>query len=356
MKINFKSEKTVILAVLVLLAILLLGIGVYFLINKDKTEEPREPGHELCLADDEFADYPIDEKYAKEIRTPKIPLIIFVRDSATNKEKFSFQINDIELRGPRPQLRKCGVYVIRKFNYDPKKTKQDPGYREELWRYGYDGVGENILLLAEKDMSGVFRAEFSGIFQIDPNEKYLVLEKSYLGQDNYALVVKDINTLEDLFTLRLKDILEGHPDIVPGSFGFGVWLENGEYLCGYIFIGIRDTAYGCIKTGTWETEIFSSPTDLLAGVERAITFKSWYLAYADIPSFTGMDIITEQIIEEARKEGRQKNLFVYNLITRQKFKVAAADPEWRFNIKWLSDTELEYELPNGEKKVYTIEE
>ncbi len=341
----------VIFGVIVLLGLVAGGIYCYLLKNK-----PEESDHSPCLADDEFADYPIDEKYAKEIKTPKIPLIIFIRDSITDKEKFSFQINDIESRGPRPQLRKCGVYLVRRFNYDPQKTKQDPGYKEEIWRYRYDGTGESIFLLAEKDMSGVFKAEFAGIFQVDPNEKYLVLEKKYLGHEDYALILKDIDTLEDLFVLKLRDILAKNSEIVSGSFGLGIWLENGEYLCGNIFSGALDIAYGCIKAGTWETEIFPSPPDILAGVERTITFKSWYLAYVDIPSFTGMDIITEQIIEEAKRDGRQKNLFVYNLINRKKIKIASADPEWRFNIKWISDTELEYEMPDGEKKVYTIEE
>lgn len=64
MKINFKSKKTVFLAVSILLVVLILDIGVYFLVIRNKAGKPEESSSERCLTKDEFADYPIDEKYA----------------------------------------------------------------------------------------------------------------------------------------------------------------------------------------------------------------------------------------------------------------------------------------------------
>lgn len=94
----------------------------------------------------------------------------------------------------------------------------------------------------------------------------------------------------------------------------------------------------------------------MAGVERAINFNNFYLAYVDIPTFVGIQEVYEQIIEKAKKDGKQKNLYLYNLRTKERVKVASTDPEKRFNIKWLSDTELQYELASGEKKIYKIDE
>ena len=85
-------------------------------------------------------------------------------------------------------------------------------------------------------------------------------------------------------------------------------------------------------------------------MERAINFQNLHLAYVDIPTFTGFQEVYEQIIKEAKREGKLKNLFVYNLRTKEKIKITSADPEWRFDINWLSDTELQYELPSGEKE------
>ncbi len=103
-------------------------------------------------------------------------------------------------------------------------------------------------------------------------------------------------------------------------------------------------------------DIFPAPSDILAGVERAVNFNNLYLAYVDIPTFTGFQEVYEQIIEEAKKEEKQKNLFAYNLRTKEKVKIASADPEWRFNLKWISDAELEYYLPPGERKIYKLNE
>ena len=127
--------------------------------------------------------------------------------------------------------------MLRKFNYDLTKSIQAPGYERELWRYNYNGHEESIFLFAEKDALGVYKAEFNNDFRIDPDEKYLALERGYFGKDNYALVIKDINTLNDLLALNLKDILRQHPDIIPGNFELGIWTEDGKYLQGMIFQG-----------------------------------------------------------------------------------------------------------------------
>lgn len=42
------------------------------------------------------------------------------------------------------------------------------------------------------------------------------------------------------------------------------------------------------------------------------------------------------------------------LLTNKKTKIVFTDSEWRFNSEWLLDTELEYELPTGEKKFFKI--
>lgn len=348
---NFKDYKILIIACLVLI---LVFVGITYFLMKDKLEEP---GHGPCLADDEVVDYPLDERYAQEIKMPKIPVRISVRDKNTRQERFNFQINNIPLGYSQAlELHTCGVYVIRMFNYDSKKTKQDPGFRAELWKYKYNGEANQLLILAEKDKSGVYKSYYSYNFNIDLHERYLVLLKSHLGQDDYALVMKDLNTLEDLFVLKLKDILIQNPNVIPGNFDLGLWIENGKYLCGDLYQGALDTAYYRIETNTWEVDISPPPPDLLAGVERAVNYHKLYLAYVDIPTFTGFQEVYEQIIETARKEGKQKNLFVYNLVTKETIKIASADPEWQYEPKWISDTELEYYLPSGERKVYNVKD
>ena len=44
-----------------------------------------------------------------------------------------------------------------------------------------------------------------------------------------------------------------------------------------------------------KTEVLPTSPDILAGVERAINFEKMYLAYVDIPTFTGFQEVYEQI-------------------------------------------------------------
>ncbi len=211
-----------------------------------------------------------------------------------------------------------------------------------------------ILKFSTTDSNGKYESLYNDDFRIDPNEQYLVLEKSYLGKDDYALVIKDLNILNDLLVLNLRDATRQYPDVIPGSFGLGRWSDDGKYLYGDIFQGALSTAYYIIEAGAWKVDVYAAPPDIVAGVERTISFQNLLLAYVDIPTFTGFQEVYEQIIEQAKKEGKQKNLFVYDLRTKEKVKIASAPPEWRFNIKWLSDAELEYFLPDGERRVYRI--
>ena len=218
----------------------------------------------------------------------------------------SFTIDDVFKNYHPVELRRCGIYVIRMFNYNLDKVEQNPGYKDEIWKYDYAGDGEDLVLLSEKPKE--FVSYFSPDFRIDPNEKYLVLEKSYLGHDDYALVIKDLSTKENLLVLNLKDIIAKYPDIISGSFGLGSWTKDGEYFYGDIFQGALSTAYYVIKAEIWKVDVYAAPTDILAGVERAINFQNLHLAYVDIPTFTGFQEIYEQIIKKPKKRKAKESL------------------------------------------------
>lgn len=334
----------------------LIAGGVYYFIEELSPSGQNPPEtqttHQPCLKDNEVASYEINK------RENEVSLAtIFIKNKQTDEKVFSFQI---ELPIPdhyHPiELHRCGVYATRDFNYNFSTRKSLPGYRMELWKYNYDGNGEKLILLDEDmigDLKG-YKHYFSTDFRVDSAESYVFLVRSYLGQPDYALVVKNLKTREDVFVLTLDEILEQYPNIQPGSFGLGIFTPDNKYHWGDIYIGAYETVYYRIEMGTWKTDILSMPLDLPSGAERAWNFKGW-LAYADITSFTGLEGVTEQIEEGARKEGKMKNLWIYNLLTKEKIKIASVDPGWRFNIQWLSDTELEYFIPSGEKKIYNVE-
>lgn len=343
-------KETIILVILLLISLLMGAIYLAKVLpaNKQEAEKSERISHSPCLSDDEIAEYKINKKQG-EVSSATI----FVKKKETGKELFNFQI---ELPIPdhyHPiELHRCGVYAVRNFNYDFSRRQALSNYRIELWRYRYTGEGDSRVLLSDIPISG---SGFGTDFRIDNLENYVVLERYYLGNPDYALVVKDLKTKEDVFVLTLEEVLKKYPDIRRGSFGLGIFTPDNKYLWGNIYEGAYDIAYYRIELGTWKTDILPSPSDLPSGAERDFNFKGWF-AYVDITSFTGSKEITEQIEEDARQAGQMKNLWLYNLFTKEKIKIAWADPSWRFNQKWLSDNELEYYIPPGERKIYKTEE
>lgn len=341
---------------------LILGGGIYFFLKKEiitpkltlKNQE-NETEHLLCLSESEQADFKIERlgKYPS-VEYDKGFIEVVVKEVDTYKETSRFKIdNVINPSHYHPaEIHKCGVYVIRVFNYDPSKTKQDPGYKNELWKYDYNGNGKPIILFSEK--SKEFISYYSPDFRIDPNENFLVLEKAYLGRKDYSLVIKNLNNKENIFVLSAKEITEQHQNIV-GNFNMREWTKDSRYFWGDIFVGAYVKGFFRIDTFNWKTDIFEAPEgvgggDALNTEKGLVTRHPGYV-------WTGLDILTEEIKKEWRKQGKKSTLYLYNLFTKEQILLETTDePLWFFKPKWLSDTELQYELPTGEKKIYRVKE
>ena len=350
---------------LILLVVLSLGAGIAWryrggiAIAPQTSEQPATStspeaklAHGSCLEEDEMAEYPVDEeRYGKGTTLPKIPLVeISVKDKASGRVTFVFQIENVSSVYHAIELHRCGIYVIRRFNYNPELSERGTGLPVELWRYRYDGKEEKLLTFAT---NAALNYDYD--FRVDDTETHLQLITGILGNPDYALLFRNLKTGKDDFILKLDDLLKQNPGGRPGSFDFADFNADRTYLWGDLYDGPFETVYFRIAFPSWRVEVFPPPPNIPSGAERAPYLKTGWIAYADITTFTGIQEVTEQIWEQARREGRQKNLWLYNIFTEEQIRVASADPAWRFNINWLSDTELEYTLPSGEKKIYTIQ-
>ena len=344
MKINLKK---IIIAILFLLAIVLLIVWIAFfgLIKNSLPEEQSEKlSQEYCLADDEIASY---------IEKAEMSVVIFVKNKETKKEKYSFQINDIDLEHYYPvELHRCGVYAIRKFNYDPKKSKQDAGFKVELWKYQYNKEGDSTVILSEKGEDLIFKGYYSYDFRVDPTEKYVILVRGSLGEDDYALIIKDLKTEEDTFVFSIKEITDKHPDLV-GNIRLDGWSDDGRYFWFDTHVGAMRLGFIRIDTLNWETDIFPVPENVMGG--DALNFNTGYITVHPYNEWYGIYEIEQIEKEKMRKEGIDSEIYIESLITKERHFVDKTDePLWFFKPKWISDTELEYYLPSGEKKVYEI--
>jgi len=341
----FKNKKLFIFLVIIVGIIIICFLWLNYRNVKDRWLNI----HGECLGEDEIADYPIDESYAKELKYPMFPLSINIKDKKTNEIKFSFKIDNVSKATNALEMYKCNIYVIKVFNFDDIKGVPLPNYTTELWRYGYNGKGIKLLTLFKKEGD---LENYTQSFRVSPDEKYIVLEKGYLGQEDYSLVIKDLKTKENVFVLSANSISKKYPNIV-GVFDLLNWSDNNRYFWGSISEGAYVNGYFRIDTQNWKTDIFEAPDGAMGGSD--LNINTGYLTIQPGQVWTGFSDIEEELKAQYKKEGKKSSLYIYNLFTKKKLLVAETEePLWWFEAKWISDTELEYKMPNGEKMIYKL--
>lgn len=303
-----------------------------------------------CLGEDEVAVYPVEKGTHKWLGIPEYPLTIFVKNNNTGEEIFSFKIDNIRQVSRSVEVCKCGVYVVKLFNYDFQKTQKKLGYRSELWKYDYTGNGVSIILMSEKPDE--FVSYYSSSFRIDPLERYVALIKGYYGKEYYSLIIKDLETKEDVFVLSHSKLLKQYPEM-KGTFDFREWTKDGRYFYGAISAGAIVQGFFRIDTENWKYEVFEVP-EWIGGGDQLNVETGWVTYHTDMV-WTGIYDMTEAIKQERREQGIGTKFYLYNLFTKKKILVYETDePIFFTKPKWISDTEVEYETEEGEKKVYEL--
>ncbi len=311
-----------------------------------ETQNTRSP----CLRNDEIATYEV-KKRKRNMGDTEADVIISIRDKNNGLIKNSFQINDL-FNDHSFEVHKCGVYVLRMFNYNPEKTKQEPGYKDELWRYDYNGKGEPLLLFAEKPKE--FIAYYDPVFRVSPDEIYIVLVRGgYLERPDYALVIRNLNLKTDDFVLPRQFLLEQHPEFI-GLFSLRTWTKDGSFFWADLSTTANVEAFLRILRNSWKVDVLFAPEDVLGG--DALNLEKGLITVHPGNVWYGIDVMTEQEKERRRAQGIGTELYIQDLFTGKRYFIDKTDePLWFFKPQWFSDTELEYKLPTGEKKIYNIE-
>ncbi len=314
--------------ILVICSALILAGGFYVL-QKQNTENG-------CLSNNKIVKYKIEEK-----KDASSNANVVIEEKNTGKLISEFQINNIipnHYHGY--EIHKCNIYAVREFNFDYKKGKALPDFRMEIWKYNYNGIGQK--LVEEND------------FRVSPNEEYVSLIKSYFGKDDYALIIKDINTKQDVFMLLAKEIFKQYPNII-GSFNMREWSKDGRYFWGDTFDGAYVNGYFRIDALNWNVNIYEAPDGAMGGFP--LNVNTGYVPIQPGQVWTGDYQLTRELKEQYKKEGKKSQLYLYNLFTKEKILIETIDePLWLFKPQWLSNTELQYEMPTGEKKIYKLNE
>ncbi len=350
-------NKRVLLTAGLLLLTAVIGISTYFLKGSsnfdvsppeqsDNATKPVQDVNRKCLGNNEVASY--EDYSATNVGT----ITVSVKNNEDNREISSFDVEDVLVTTYHAiQLADCSVYVSREFNFDFRRFKRLPGFSVELWRYNYDGLGEKLLVFRDESFSEN-EPSYSYAFSVDPTERFLVLRKAYFGHPDYSLVFKNLNTKEDVFILRSEEIYRNYPKIV-GDFGIINWTSDGRYFWADIFEAANVNGYVRVDTQNWTYEILEAPKDVLGG--DALNLENGYVTVHPGNVWFGIDVFEEEEKEKRRKEGIGTDLYIENLFTREKhFVVHTDEPLWYFKPKWVSATELQYTIPDGGVKVFSI--
>ncbi len=348
-------KKKSIIIIVVVLAVLTAASIYYFLKKPIKIfQNPPENqiAHSSCLEDNEIATYEIKGK-KRSLGDVEAIVEIRVSDKKTNTTKNTFQVDNVFKKYHPVEVYKCGVYLIRFFNFNHKLSRQEPGFRAELWRYDYNGDGKIILLLAGKPKE--FIAYYDLDFRVDPMEVYIALVQSYSEiPENIGYIFKNQLTREDSFTLSQLSILK-IDSTLDGSLGLKDWTKSGSYFWGDICAGAPCLGFARIERDTWKVDILPAPQDVLGG--DALNLEKGLITVQPGNVWYGIVELTEEEKAQRRAQGIGTELYIHNLFTKKQNLVATTtEPLWYFKPKWVSDTELEYELPTGDKKIYKINE
>jgi len=359
------SSPTFFVVIVIIVAVLMgFGIAVYFSLSPTKNAVPPvnpglTPGQQIakmqdgCLRADEEAEYKlINEKGAED------SAVIIVKDKNTRGEQRRFTIPIQSATHYHPiELHPCGVYAMRQYNYDYSFGKPLPNYKDELWKYDYGGRGYLLMALYDAERPAV--ANYSNDFRIDPTERYLVLAKGFAGSSDglYDIVFKDTKTMADVFVLPVSEVWGKYPYTIPGSsvgFEAGGWTKDGRYFWANFFVGAPVLGYIRIDSTNWTYELFKAPPDVLGGDQ--LNLETGWLTVHPGNVWFGVSKLTEEEKAKRRAQGIGTELYIHNLITAERrFVVSTTEPLWYFRPNWLSDTELEYTLPSGEKKIFKVE-
>jgi len=343
---NILTKKVFVIVIIVIS----ISISVCFYLSQKFTQDiiEQQVSHSPCLGEDEVAEYEIIEKN-RGLGDTEADIIISIRDKKNDFIKHIFKINNL-FNNHSFEIHKCGVYVLRMFNYNSQKIKQDTGYKDELWKYDYTGNGKSIMLFAEKP--GEFISYYSSVFRIDFIEAYIVLLRGHLSREDYAIVIKELKSLTNSFELLRKDLFEKYPDLI-GYFGLESWTKDGAYFWGDLAIGANEIAFLRIARDTWDIDVLPAPQDVLGG--DALNIENGWITVHPGNVWFGIAEMTEAEKAKRRSQDIGTELYIHNLFTQERQFVDKTDePLWFFKPKWISDTELEYEMPNGERRIYRI--
>lgn len=335
------SHTKKILILVFLLPVVFLGF-LYFLKNKGK-ENLVINNEKRCISDGLEVYYEKDKS-----GIPIFPLKV------TIKNYKYFEIQDVKKQSSAVRLNDCNLYVIKGFGFDEKKSIYLESYSNELWKYDFDGKGEKIFQLNQNLKDGKYSILYKLFFIVDEKEKMIALVNKYLGDSNYALHIKDIETKQNVVEVNLtSDLFKKYPN-VSGDVEFRGWSSDEKYFWFSLFDQANVLAFVKVDMSDSSYEVFEAPVGTMN--QDAFNMETGWVTYDDGPPWTGVKEFDDEYQQEWEDAGDFVNFSLYNIFSKQKIDLEkTTDTTWWHYPKWLDDKTLEYKTSDGETKKYVLE-
>lgn len=283
-------------------------------------------------------------------------ITISIIDVVTNSTSSSFRSDILQPSHYHPvELLNCHAYFSRVFGFDREKNKPTSEYRSELWQFNYGGEGRALIRLDEIATSSEkkYTHYFSNDFRVNSRENFVALERDYPGDANYAIVIRSIKTLQDVFVLNASDLRLKYPTL-GGDFMLKDWTKDGRYFWANIIEAAYINGFVRVDTKDWSYEVYEVPAEVLGGYP--LNIETGWVPYMPGAFWTGVQELDDQVKDERKEMGHTADLYLYNVFTKESILIEDTDESiWRgLEGRWISDTEFSYRLPTGERKVYII--
>lgn len=329
-------------------------IAFFFIIflKTNKEEIVLENNEKKCISDGLEVSYPRDQEKAKYgMDRPLIPIEVTV--SINGSIKNFFRIENVPPNQDAFDFRDCNLYISRYWDFDYKKFKSGLNARFEIWKYPYDGESPEILVVTSKKINGESGFIYQSQFSVSNSEKYISLVKGYVGSEDYALHIKDIETKENVVEVNLTtDLFKKYPNIV-GDVEFRGWSEDEKYFWFSLFDQANVLAFVKVDMSDSGYEVFDAPVGMMN--QDAFNLETGWVTYDDGPPWTGIKEFEEEYQKEWDEAGDFVTFYLYNLFSKEKIDLEkTTDTTWWHYPKWLDNETLEYKIPSGEWKTYKI--
>ena len=339
-----------------LLTIVLITLGCsffYFIKNRsnkiaglEKTEQKK------CISDGLEVSYLFDENMGGQISgIPKLPVSIQVKDQNDRLlNSFFIEYGRNYVNGI--QIRDCSIYIIEVKN--ERKEGKTLRYLAEIRRYDFFGENNLVLtLVTDNSFDKKSNILYSLKFDVSNSEKYISLVQGYVGSEDYALHIKDIETKENIVEVNLtSDLFIKYPNIA-GDVEFRGWSEDEKYFWFSLFDQANVLAYVRVNMENGDFGVFEAPVGTMN--QDAFNVNTGWVTYDDGPPWTGVREFEEEYQQEWEEAGDFVTFSIYNIFSKQKIDLEkTTNTTWWHYPKWLDDETLEYKLPSGEIKKYNL--